>query len=790
MQDATQEKFGRTLSLEDSEAKWIWPARFRDLVNQYVDFRHDFSLDQVDPQTELLVSADSNYAVWINGIFVDCGQYHDYPNRKTYDRLAFAEHLRVGSNTLMVTAYYQGADSFQYLQGDPGVIFLLRGGGRTVASGTNTRYRQTPGYRQGPVSRVTRQLGFTFEYDARDEGADWSDVESDDVVGSVRARGLTPRPLEKLLMKPRQQTVVCAQGLLRRENRADQDQQSAAWIMQRDLLSTRFPQELFRSPVPPLVLPSEGGIEFAADVFCGEDGAYLVIDLGREEAGLLEIDVETDAGTSIDIAHGEHLDDLRVRATVGRRNFANRYVCRHGRQVFTHFFSRLAGRYLQLHVLGVKTKFRLHYAGLRPTEYPLEIRGDFGCADTLTGMIYRTGLRTLHLCMHEHYEDCPWREQALYAFDARNQALCGYYGFGEYRFPAASFGLLADSLKEDGYLEMCAPAKIDITIPMFSLAWVLAVDDYWLYSAEQSFVFRMLPFVQRMLGTHIARMEQGLLPCPLGERYWQFYEWAPGLDGSNKLVSSGIRRFDAPLNLMFCLALDAGARLSRVCGDQSGATEFQAVADRLRRRIGEAFWDGAEGAYLTYLGDEAPRHFSEFVQSLALLAGVPGTADAGGLRQRLSLSDNGFVVTTLSHCHYKFEALMMEQQVYGQEVFRRIGCDWGHMLLRGATSFWETIRGGDDFNCAGSLCHGWSAVPVYFYSAYLLGVRPLEAGFRRFTVDPVVGVTQAASGIVPTPYGEIRIEWVHRDGLIECRNIQIPDQTELVLGGKHVVWKI
>ena len=40
---------------------------------------------------------------------------------------------------------------------------------------------------------------------------------------------------------------------------------------------------------------------------------------------------------------------------------------------------------------------------------------------------------------------------------------------------------------------------------------------------------------------------------------------------------------------------------------------------------------------------------------------------------------------------------------------------YGGMLSRGATSFWETERGADDFDLAGSLCHGWSAVPIWVY---------------------------------------------------------------------------
>ena len=37
------------------------------------------------------------------------------------------------------------------------------------------------------------------------------------------------------------------------------------------------------------------------------------------------------------------------------------------------------------------------------------------------------------------------------------------------------------------------------------------------------------------------------------------------------------------------------------------------------------------------------------------------------------------------------------------------------MLREGATTFWEIIIGADDFADAGSLCHGWSALPVYYY---------------------------------------------------------------------------
>ena len=41
------------------------------------------------------------------------------------------------------------------------------------------------------------------------------------------------------------------------------------------------------------------------------------------------------------------------------------------------------------------------------------------------------------------------------------------------------------------------------------------------------------------------------------------------------------------------------------------------------------------------------------------------------------------------------------------------------MLDKGATTFWETEKGEADFGGAGSLCHGWSAIPIYYFNELL-----------------------------------------------------------------------
>ncbi len=63
--------------------------------------------------------------------------------------------------------------------------------------------------------------------------------------------------------------------------------------------------------------------------------------------------------------------------------------------------------------------------------------------------------------MHEHYENCPWREQALYNMDSRNAMLFTYIAFNDYKFARSNLTLMANGLLDDGLLNICFPSGID-----------------------------------------------------------------------------------------------------------------------------------------------------------------------------------------------------------------------------------------------------------------------------------------------------------------------------------------
>ncbi len=752
-----------THPFDNTNAVWMWPAEKSGQPNQYVQFRQQFELPKVEADSTLYISVDSNYTVWINGQLVSFGQYNDYPECKAYDSLPVAKYLKEGSNTIAVLAFYQGVDSFQYIISNPGLIYSLVSGSASVSSGVGVFYRVSPNYITSDIAKVTPQLGFNFEYRAiaeyhewRDNdyavGRDWTSIKESDTRG-VEARPLAqPRPIDKLVLGDRLHVNLVDQGWFKQD--ADKAEEPVAKQMQAAKLTKLSVEKLLGSAAN-TSLPSSQGLCLQPVSVKDADGAFMIFDMGREEAGYLDLELEASEGTIVDVAWGEHLEDGHVRASVGGRCFASRYVCCDGKQKFTHFFLRMAGRYIQLHISSQKDACVINYAGLLPVHYPVVENGSFRCSNDILDQIYQTSIRTLQLCMHEHYEDCPWREQALYAMDMRNQALCGYTAFGDPKFAAASLELLGRGLKADGYLELCAPAEISITIPCFSMAWIIALADHLMYTGDTTFASKQLERVKLMLDIYHNSLDEGLLQLPVGKRYWHFYEWADGLEGAHSGRVQPARK-DAPLNLFYSLALEAASKLAHYCGDQqlADSTEQQQLA--LNTAIHKKFWNQDALQYWTYT-DNA-EHYAELTQSLALLAGVVPNKYAPQLREKLAHRDNGMIRATLSYSIYKYEALLQQSDEYGKFAIDDLRKDWGYMLSKGATSFWETIKGAADFDDAGSLCHGWSGIPVYFWHAYILGIKPLEPGFARFSVAPLPGVVDSAEGAIATPHGTISVK--------------------------------
>lgn len=774
-------------------------------VNVYADFYDEFMTTRPEPGSKLIlrINADSEFAVWINGSFVMTGQHSQFPAYPCVEYADVTDQIVSGTNRIAITTYRQGLTTSTYIAGQAQLLFEviefvpgLMEGFVVCASSEETLWRISPCYKSGLVPQVSGQLGFTFAY-TYSKGCDaflgtgYSRelAEADGFAKAVPLKDFNPaafleRNIEKLeLLEPKSCELV-AQGIFDfgKEYRETNTKPHAEY-MQYAALKSRYIQDIMVNRPVTREIPAPGNYALAPDeelspvdgavtlkandiVLTGAlregRGIYAVVDIGEETLGYLSFRFTTKRPTVVGIAYSDHLIDLRARSYVGGRCFAETLIIPAGESAHTHLLSKIGARYLMIY--AETDEITISGIGLIPVEYPVDEtkRGRFNVNDALHTKIYSTCLRTLLLCMNEHYMDCPQREQALYAMDSRNQMLCGYYTFGEYAYARESLRLLARSLRPDGLLCLCAPAKVSVTIPSFSIHWVIALCEYTKYSGDIEFFNEELKTANTIMGSILQnRTENGALVRLTDSQFWNFHEWNGELAGT--IGSPSPADADACLTALFIIATE---RLADIL-DETGKSDFgktnQAVklrglAESMRTAFNETFFDNENGLYCSYRDmqkEDGLRNYSQFANALAILSGAASASDRylnGAVRALTGdFEDIEVSECTLSTCLFKYDALMSVSSDYINCVMDEITELWGYMIGCGATSFWETIKGASDFDDAGSLCHGWAAIPAVVYYKYLLGIEPVKCGFREYSVKPVFWDNHHAAGSVYLP---------------------------------------
>ena len=607
----------------------------------------------------MAISADSNYVVCLNNVQISFGQYADYPYDKVYDVIDLTPHCVRGENRLSVTVWYYGTDKTSvYYPGQAGLLYDIVCDGVSIAhSSARTLSRMSPTYANHREKMITGQMGYSYFYDATRED-DWQNGAllgfSESVVENKKMP-LRLRPCKKLVLE---------------------------------------------SPRNALLLTKISDTE-------------QIFDLGINEVGFLRMETDSDQEQVLRISYAEHLTDGKVQRMIGKRDFSVEVKIKKGKTVYLNPFRRLGCRYLQ-----VESEFGLNdiQISLCPTVYPVSEKKRPKLTK-LQNEIYDISLRTLRLCMHEHYEDCPWREQALYCMDSRNQMLFGYYAFGETEFPRANLQLIANDRRKDGLLSICFPIKMDLVIPSFSLHWFTSCAEYLRYSGDSAFLSEIYPKLESVLQVFLARRqkESGLILPFDGKQYWNFYEWSDGLDEKEFFNSAFTRRleYDLLLNALLSLALQ---RMSEISDALGVSNTYGEMARKLNLAIRNYFYSEEKGLFFDRLSD---RTYSVLGNSLAVLCGACLEQNVLSLCEKMR-KDDAFTPISLSMRCFFYDALLQSDLArYRDFVLRDIERIYLPMVESGTGTVWETEKGWRDFDSAGSLCHGWSALPIYYYHILL-----------------------------------------------------------------------
>lgn len=674
--------FRKQIALADTHiiknAKYIWPQGNPPAdLDIYTEFKDKFKLVEYS-NVVMEIACDSMYTLWINEKIAGFAQCSDWPDYKYYDRIDITNFCEKGDNSIRIQVWYRpGSGCSNYAKGTAGLIFQVADEDNILCySSQNTKSRFMNEYWAGRASSITPQIGFDFWYglDALPNIFNNSKV----VLDSIK---LHEREIPNLKLLDQKQ------GILVRE------------------------QDTFKPKIH----------EF-------ETAGSILFDFKCETVGFLDIKFKNTVSQKIHICWGEHICDKdeasgvhHVRWVIGNRDFSVHLQSKGSNDKnkkavnqYMNTFRRLGCRYIE--VFYEKEKPEIEYVTLYPVVYPVDLI-NYKILDTELLLIYNVSVKTLECSMHEHYEDCPWREQSLYGMDGRNQMLCGYYAFEGHNYQRHNLILLSKSLREKGILEICSPCETDYPIPFFSLCYILAIYEYLVYTKDKSILKIIENSVDTILTTFSKRVDLNLGLIRIFDEspvYWNFYEWAAFSDGNDH------QPFHLMLNIFYVYVHDLWNKIT-------GKTYLD--TNKLRERIKKYFYDEERDRFVLFpMEDPNATGESQLGIASMLLAGINDKELENKLALKLqkdlaaSRTETGgqMVKATLSMKTFVYDALI--KHGYKEEVLKDIKyCNLKMIndpVFTG--TFWETEEGQSAFGNAGSLCHGWSAIPAYYIPKYFI----------------------------------------------------------------------
>ncbi len=681
-----------------------WIGAIKEGGEEEICYTKSFFLDQLPDFAAIRLNSKGVCAVFINGQFVEssCGRYH---NRITYAECTSA--LKCGENTIElrhIGHYFQSA----------GIAAEARRGGWFSAVAAQLELGD---------AQITTDESWMAVWGGKAEPATaFSQVTAAEYQRFWQAAALFAEPKEAAI--PQAIEDVAGEGY-------------ASY--------RRTPRQ--KEAYPERIL---------------QEGVY---DFGRLHVGYLTFEYEAEQAGEI-IASFDYNEDPSDLTTGATDDFSPAVIdlltIRIAIEKGTHRVfipRRRAFRYLRL---AADAGVEICNVSLRLSMLNSESIGWFACEDPLLNEIWETGKYTLLVNKHQEYESCPRNEMKFFSGDGIIDALVDYYTFGDAPLVNASLSLTEGG--RDGGLRF---DRFDNS----SLLWdypgwrIIMFYNHCRYFEDPAFLNRYFEEMATCLDWMIAKTNrEGLIyqyPIPGGA----FYRSFGPVDYGCSMDRLGERPY---LNALLYKSLRCMSELAEKLQD-GRAADWAAMAEQVHTAFNERLWDEARGAYLdTYDTAYIPQDGNALAVLFGLAEGDRAERVLNTLKEqnwspygsammsapsRAKDTRDGVYTISPPFCTYEAEARFRLGDQEG--ALQLIKNCWGTMLRKGAKTFWEYAPN-HPTDCWQYRCHAWSSGCVYLLSAYLLGIRPLKAGYEEVLFQPCGGVA-SFKGVVPTPKGEIAV---------------------------------
>ena len=250
-------------------------------------------------------------------------------------------------------------------------------------------------------------------------------------------------------------------------------------------------------------------------------------------------------------------------------------------------------------------------------------------------------------------------------------------------------------------------------------------------------------------------------------------DWPVGSRDGFVIKSGSYRNYtNAVNNAFYYRSLRLMANIAGVLGHTNDVTTYATCADQVYSVYNATFWDNARQCYVDGVGtSHASAHANFFPLAFGL---VPAERQAAVLKFIHSrIAANGGMPCSVYGAQYLVEALFNAgDEDTALDLLTTNGPrGWLNMINLGSTLTTEAWNFEDKPNMDWN--HAWGAAPGNLIPRFVLGLRPLAAGFDHILVQPQLGTLAYAQGMVPTIRGPVSISASNAPGSFQLQ-LNIP----------------
>ncbi len=815
-------------------ASWIWsaegthstpsPENATPSHYQVRMFRRTFdvaSTSRAMERREVHVSADSRYLFYCNGALLGRGPAKGDVNHHFYETFDLAPHLRTGRNVLAALVLDMSRVAHRPTQlGAPCSVMTYAGG--FVLEGKVGRVSDPPSHTSDAKGRVTDP-----PYPAGPSAEDLST----DARWKVAVDTAHRFQNENTTFEGYQGYFEHRVSKLIPAGWTTSDFDDTAWsaanvLFKAERLENRRDPTSPYGLVPRMIpLLDETRVENFRDVFVAGGGeptggwrellrsnssasvtipahttTEVIFDAGDLTTGFPALEISGGAGANVRLTYAEalrlpwgtpgakllgrqqplanlasHFADESTGWTFDRRGKISGWgdvwePAGTGREHFEPLHWR-AFRYVGVRITTGAEPLQLHALRYRFTAYPYRVAAEFACSDPALEKIWCAALRTMRLCSHETFEDCPYYEQMQYAGDTMITSKIAMLATGDYRLSRQAIYHFDWSRLSDGLTQSRFPSRLVQIIPSWSLHWITNVRDYAYCSGDLVTVRDVMPGMRAVLDWFRRFADADGLPAKLP--FWNITDWCPWWPRG--VVPGSDTGPTCIIAAQYILALDEFADLCRLIGRDREASELTAEATALRPQLHARFWSESEGLYFDRPGGP---EISQYGNAWAIVCGAAGATERERILRRFP-ADPKLAPGSFFWWHAGFRALDLAGAYDRMPEF--LG-PWHEMVDAGLSTFVE------ENSYWRSLCHAWSAHPALEFMTRVLGVTPTAPGFAAIEIAPHRCGLAHASGSVCTPRGPVKVAWRVERGEFSLE-IEAPAATPITVqlpgGARH-----